>query len=137
MGKAVAAEGVSYTLDSSMENVTDIMDAYSIIAFQRLQVQGHQHTNALVNEFYGLEAAESDRFKNEFSIRDKYNTQNNSHPNYIRSFVNMDTVVSTEQNQRLAVFGTGKEKLYIGEGHTIGTQYFDHKYVTTIDGHIL
>ncbi|MBO4788130.1 MAG: choice-of-anchor A family protein [Lachnospiraceae bacterium] len=137
MGKAVAAESVTYTIDSSMEHVVDILDAYALIVFGRLQVQGHQHTNTLTNEFYGLEAAERDRFKNEFSIRSYINTAKNPHPNYIRHFVNMDQVHSTEQDQRLAVFGTGNEKLYVGESHTVGTQYFDHADRVTLDGHIL
>ncbi len=137
VGKAVAAEGVTYTIDSSMEHVVDILDAYALVVFGRLQVQGHQHTNTLTNEFYGLEAAERDRFKNEFSIRSYINTAKNPHPNYIRRFVNMDQVHSTEQDQRLAVFGTGNEKLYVGESHTVGTQYFDHADRVTLDGHIL
>ena len=137
VGRATAAEGVTYAIDSSMENVVDILDAYSIIVLGRLQVQGHQHTNTLTNEFYGLEAAERDRFKNEFSIRSYINTAKNPHPNYIRHFVNMDQVHSTEQDQRLAVFGTGNEKLYVGESHTVGTQYFDHADRVTLDGHIL
>lgn len=135
--KAVAADGVTYTVDSSMGNVVDILDAYALIVFGRMQVEGHQHTNTLTNEFYGLEAAERDRFKNEFSVRSYINTEKNPHPNYIRRFVNMDQVHSTEQDQRLAIFGTGNEKLYIGEGHTVGQQEHNHQMATTLDGHIL
>ena len=135
--KAVAADGVTYTVDSSMGNVVDILDAYALIVFGRMQVEGHQHTNTLTNEFYGLEAAERDRFKNEFSVRSYINTEKNPHPNYIRRFVNMDRVHSTEQDQRLAIFGTGNEKLYIGEGHTVGQQEHNHQMATTLDGHIL
>ena len=137
VGKAVAADGVTYAVDSSMGNVVDILDAYALIVFGRMQVEGHQHTNTLTNEFYGLEAAERDRFKNEFSVRSYINTEKNPHPNYIRRFVNMDQVHSTEQDQRLAIFGTGNEKLYIGESHTVGQQEHNHQMATTLDGHIL
>ncbi|MCR5531134.1 MAG: choice-of-anchor A family protein [Lachnospiraceae bacterium] len=133
--KKATAAGVTYTVDSSIENVVNVMDTYSLIAFGKFEVTGHQNTNLLVNEFYGLDAAESDRFKNEFSVRDV--PAGNSHPNYVRHFGNMDKVHSTEQNVRLAIFGTNNEKFYIGEGHSIGTQWYNNKYRPTIDGHIL
>ena len=133
--KKATAAGVTYTVDSSIENVVNVIDTYSLIAFGKFEVTGHQNTNLLVNEFYGLDAAESDRFKNEFSVRDV--PAGNSHPNYVRHFGNMDKVHSTEQNVRLAIFGTNNEKFYIGEGHSIGTQWDNNKYRPTIDGHIL
>ncbi|MBO4653541.1 MAG: choice-of-anchor A family protein [Lachnospiraceae bacterium] len=134
---AKAAGDVSYAVDSEVEDVTDILNSYGLISFGQLKVKGHQHINILVNELYGLEDLPTDRFINEFSVRDKFNTTGVSMPNYVRKFSNMDVVTPSEQQLYKIVFGTDREKLYIGESHHIGSFYHDHKWKTTVDGHIL
>ena len=134
---AKAAGDVSYTVSSEVTDVPGILNTYGLIAFGRMEVKGHEHINTLVNELYGLEDLPTDRFINEFSIREKYYEDGVSWPNYVRKMVNLDTVEPSEDHLYKIIFGTDHEKFYIGESHQIGSFYHDHRWKTTVDGHIL
>ncbi|HBZ65024.1 MAG TPA: hypothetical protein DEO89_10770, partial [Lachnospiraceae bacterium] len=114
LGMTSQANNVTYKKGASMKDLVSIMQNYCFIAFDTIDMTGHQHGNVLADKMTGNGC--------EYTTRVPYGFTND---NYIRKFVNLSS-----GDIKIGYAGNN-DNLYVGEGYTVtknGKSYY-------IDGH--
>ena len=114
LGMTSQADNVTYKKGASMNDLISIMQHYCFIAFDTIDMTGHQHGNVLADKMTGNGC--------EYTTRVPYGFTND---NYIRKFVNLSS-----GDIKIGYTGNN-DNLYVGEGYTVtknGKSYY-------IDGH--
>ena len=122
--RAIAAGGTTYERESDMDDLTQLMNEFGFIVFNRLAMGGHQHSNIITNVYKGDGGPGNDYNSSECTIRDYLRADGETITNYIGSFEGMtpdfpDSVHGIK-------FGYQPDTLVLGSGNTVtkyGNQY--------------
>lgn len=122
--RAIAAGGTTYERESDMDDLTQLMNEFGFIVFDRLAMGGHQHSNIITNVYKGDGGPGNDYNSSECTIREKLRKNGETITNYIGSFEGMtpdfpDSVHGIK-------FGYQPDTLVLGSGNTVtkyGNQY--------------
>ena len=118
--RAIAAGGTTYERESDMDDLTQLMNEFGFIVFDRLAMGGHQHSNIITNVYKGDGGPGNDYNSSECTIREGLRKNGETITNYIGSFEGMtpdfpDSVHGIK-------FGYQPDTLVLGSGNTV-TQY--------------
>lgn len=122
--RAIAAGGTTYERESDMDDLTQLMNEFGFIVFDRLAMGGHQHSNIITNVYKGDGGPGNDYNSSECTIREELRKNGETITNYIGSFEGMtpdfpDSVHGIK-------FGYQPDTLVLGSGNTVtkyGNQY--------------
>ncbi len=114
LGMTSQANNVTYKKGASLNDLVSVMQNYCFIAFDTIDMTGHQHGNVLADKMTGNGC--------EYTTRVRYGFTND---NYIRKFVNLSS-----GDIKIGYAGNN-DSLYVGEEYSItknGKKYY-------VDGH--